>query len=272
MSVNIGGNIISTSGYTPNSEIIDPNIVTDGLVVWMDIGNFYSYRSSSNYYDCGYGCQYYASNPGCTNCNTQIKDMSGNGNDGNINGSVAISYSNSGASIVFDGSSAYLRIPFKAASMNFSQAQTICMWLKPATGEDSARRNPYNQAYGGPGTITHEIGGYFTYFFGTNGGDASPYVGVASGFSVAPNELAFIAFTRHQASNICRSYKNGVRVVNATAGGYTSGTANGSSDILIGLGYTTYYIGSISEILIYNKFLNDDQMMQNYLASRPRYQ
>jgi hypothetical protein len=104
MSVNLSGNIISSTGFDTAGNILNSqNIVTDGLVLWLDAGNLASYNyvagTGAGYYDCGYGCQYYASNPGCTNCNTQIKDMSGFGNDMPLNNGASVIYDNTGGYI-----------------------------------------------------------------------------------------------------------------------------------------------------------------------------
>jgi hypothetical protein len=169
----------------------------------------------------------------------------------------------------FSFSGSNLTIPY-SSTFDFSQAQTIIMWLKPGTGANSARRNPYNQAFGGSGTITHETSGAFNYYFGTHGGNNSPYVGRGSSFTVGVNELAFIAVTRSQSLNVCRWYKNGSLITTANAGGYAS-TNNGSSDILIGTGYTTNFIGDIYQILLYNRFFSDAEILQTFNALRGRY-
>ena len=52
------------------------------------------------------------------------------------------------------------------------------MWVKPYNF--SARRNFYDRAYGGEGTITQETNGALTYFWGTNGGNSTPYQGFNS--------------------------------------------------------------------------------------------
>jgi len=114
MSINIGGDILSSSGYTPNSQIVnDPKIVTDGLVYWMDPGNLYSYAGyNSNYYDCYYGdngepnrgCRYFSSDPGCYNCGDVLLDISGYGADARkANPGVAVGYSDIGGFIDFPG-------------------------------------------------------------------------------------------------------------------------------------------------------------------------
>ena len=95
MGIILGGNNLSGTNFNTQGEIpTTPTVVTDGLVLWLDAGNLDSYiNTSANYYDCGYGCQYYSSNPGCTNCNTQWKDMSGNGADGSLVNGPTVSLS-----------------------------------------------------------------------------------------------------------------------------------------------------------------------------------
>lgn len=271
MGIILGGNNLTGTNFSTLGDISStPNVVTDGLVLWLDAGNNSSYINSSNYYDCGYGCQYYSSNPGCTNCNTQWKDMSGFGNDVSMSSSSMINYSNYGGGMYFSGAN-YGSIPYSSISMDFSTAQTICVWFRPGSGSTGQRRNIYNQAYGGSGTLTHEPGTEINYYFGTNGGNGSPYVGVGSGFGVNSNELAFITVTRSQSQNICRWYKNGVKYTDTTAGGYST-TANTSGPIQIGLGYTgQYYIGDMYVVMVYNKFFTDAEVLQNFNNGRQRF-
>ncbi len=197
-------------------------------------------------------------------------DISGKSNHGEmINGAGVYSSTDQG-SINLDGSDDYVRVSYNASSMDFSLAQTVCMWLKPLTGATAFRRNPYAQAYGGPGTITHETGGDFTYYFGTNGGDGSPYVGRGSGFTVAVNELAFITVSRNQGTNTSKWYKNGSLLTTADAGGYAT-TTNGTSNIIIGAGYVTSFLGHIYNVSVYNRTLTDAEVLQNFNALRGRY-
>ena len=269
MGIIIGGNAISGNFNNSGESQNTPNVVTNGLVLWLDAGNNASFINSSNYYDCGYGCQYYSSNPGCTNCNSQWKDMSGNGNDSNMSSTSMINYSNYGGSMNFNGSN-YGNIPY-STTMDFSAAQTICMWIKPGSGSTGARRNLHDQAYAGSGTLTHEPGTEINYYFGTGGGNNSPYVGIGSGFGVNTGELAFITVTRSQSQNICRWYKNGVKYTDTNAGGYSSVT-NSTNPIRIGLGYTgQYYLGDIYTVMVYNKFFTDDEVMQNFNNGRQRF-
>jgi hypothetical protein len=198
-----------------------------------------------------------------------LSDLSGNGNFGtSVNGPTYSSAN--GGSLVFDGTDDYITIPFNASTMDFSLAQTICMWIKPTTGSNTARRNPYNQAYGGPGTLTYETDGTISYYFGTNGGNSSPYVGRGSGFTIAANETAFISVTRNQVTNVCNWYKNGVLITTSDAGGYAT-TANGTSPIWIGDGYVNGFLGNIYDCKVYNRALTASEIQQNYNALKSRY-
>lgn len=224
-----------------------PNVVENGLVLALDGGNLKSYPGSG----------------------TVWTDLSGNRNNGTLVNGPTLSGSN-GGSLVFDGVDDYVEIPFNASTMDFSLAQTICMWILPTTGSESARRNPYNQAYGGPGTLTHEPNRTINYYFGTNGGNGEPYVARGSGFTVQTNELAFISVTRDQATDVCRWYKNGVLITTATAGGYAA-TANGTSPIWIGDGYVSGFLGNIYDCKIYNRALTLQEIQQNFNATRGRF-
>jgi hypothetical protein len=224
-----------------------PNIVTDGLVLYLDAANQKSYPGTG----------------------TAWTDLSGNGNNGELVNGPTFDSGNLG-SIQFDGSNDRVNVPFNASSMDFSLAQTICMWIKPATGSNTARRNPYNQAFGGPGTLTYEGNGTINYFFGTNGGNAHPYVGRNSVFTVAANELSFITVTRNQLTNVCNWYKNGNLITTSNAGGYAT-TANGNFAIIIGFGYTTSFLGDIYLCNVYNRFMTNDEVLQIYNATKSRF-
>lgn len=224
-----------------------PRIVTNGLVLCLDAANRKSYPTTGNIWT----------------------DLSNNGNNATLINGPSFSSDNRG-SLVFDGVDDYGIIPFNASKMDFSAAQTICMWIRPATGSNSARRNPYNQAYGGSGTLTRETNGFINYFFGTNGGNGDPWFGVYSGFTVAENETAFISVTRNQATNVCNWYKNGVLIVTSSAGGYAA-TANGNSPILIGTGYTSAFVGNIYVCTVYNRDLTRTEILQNYNATKGRF-
>lgn len=202
-----------------------------------------------------------------SNFKNRVYDQSENGFVG-YRGNYPTLTSNQGGSIYFDGNNDIINFSY-SSSFDFSKEQTLCILMKPATGADNDRRNPYNQAYGGSGTITHEINGTFSYYFGTNGGNGQPYVGRGSTFTVEPNETAFIAVTRNQNTNTVKWYKNNTDTYTLDAGGYAS-TNNGSSPISIGQGYVKPTIGDIYRILVYNRELSESEILSNFNALRTR--
>jgi len=218
-------------------------IVTDGLVVYLDAANPRSYPGTGSTW---------------SNLSKKLRDAT-------IVGNLPFT----GSSFAPSSNSTYASIPYTSSLADFSYGQTICAWIKPLSGAPVARRNFYNQAYGGPGTITHEGDYTFNYFFGTAGSNTSPYSYRNSSFKVLPNELAFVCITRDQVLNKIGWYKNGVRVVDTTST-YTT-TANGTSPIIIGWGYTNYFAGDIYNCMVYDRGLSQAEIAQNYNALRKRF-
>jgi hypothetical protein len=223
-----------------------PKIVTDGLVLMLDPIISKSYPGSGN----------------------TIYDLSGKGNNGTLVGPPT--YWSDGRGCFYYNGNSYILVPHNAISMDFSLAQTICMWIKPGDGSESARRNPYNQAYGGPGTITYETNKTLNYYFGPNGGDTSPFVNKNSVFTVNNNELAYISVTRDQPTNTVKWYKNGAFVTSDHAQYYTS-LSNGTSNILIGDGYVSGFLGTIYIPKVYNRALTANEIAQNYNVTKYRF-
>ena len=163
--------------------------------------------------------------------------------------------------VYFDGSN-YFDIP----ALNFPNGQTIEIWLKPNEA-DTSRRNPYNQAYGGYGTWTHEPSGNFNYYYGDGGGNASPYIGHTSSFTVGNGELACVCTTRGTSTSWW--YKNGVKY-NSYSHSFGALTTHTSS-IRIGSGYAGGYIGEIISVRLYDRQLSDSEVKQNFDAMRERF-
>lgn len=176
-------------------------------------------------------------------------DLSGNGNN-----------------LIF-GSRLYGQIPFNANTITFNSEHTIEIWMKPNRTIANNRTNPYNQAYGGGGTITHETNGVMNYFWGTAGTDATPYTALTSTFTVLDGELACICVTRN--TSTVTWYKNGAFNV-SSANGYPS-TVTGTLPIYIGNGYTTKAIGGIYSVRVYNRCLTAGEVLQNFEAMRRFY-
>ena len=177
----------------------------------------------------------------------------------------SLTYS-SDSSFSFNGTSNSLTVPFNAAKFTFNNEQTIIIWMKNSS-PSAARRNPYNQAYGGGGTITHENDTAFNYYFGTAGTNTTPYSSITSAFTVVVGETAMICLTRN--TSTITWYKNGA-FSNSIANPYGVLTT-GVNDITIGSGYAGAFGGNLYTVQVYNRCLTADEVAQNFNAIRRRY-
>jgi hypothetical protein len=191
---------------------------------------------------------------------TAIADMM----DKNTINASSLTY-NSDGTFSFSGSNS-LTISANPTSFDFNSQQTIILWMTNKS-TSATRRNPYNQAYAGGGTITHENDAGFNYYYGTGGGDNDPYTSLYSSFNVIQGERAMIALTRNTSTTSW--YKNGVF---SNSHGNPYGTVvTGTNAITIGSGYTTGFVGEIHAVQLYTRALSASEIAQNYFALSERY-
>lgn len=126
--------------------------------------------------------------------------------------------------------------------------QTISFWLRPT--DLSTRRNPYNKAFGGEGTITQEINGRLSYYWGTHGGDSMPYQELGMTDYISAGQWVYLTLVRDLSavSPQLRWYKNGIQVAE-TGASYAVSAATAAS-LQIGNGYTSPYRGLIDEVRV----------------------
>jgi hypothetical protein len=268
MGIIIGGNTLSGTNFNSLGETPStPNMVTDGLVFHLDAGNNSSFINSSNYYDCGYGCQYYSSNPGCTNCNTQWKDMSGFGNDGTlVNGTSIVYDSNSGGgSMNFDGVNDRVQCE-NSISLNITASITMESWIRPTA---------YKTTGGGGGMIITKLSYYMelagtgvirVYFYDLNS------QGYHNGtINIPLNSWSHVVGIRDQTNNSIKMYVNGVldREITSITGNIRSNTTPVTIGSYSGSSYE--YTGRISNVKIYNRSLSSQEVLQNFNNGRQRF-
>ncbi len=150
-------------------------------------------------------------------------------------------------------------------SLQITGNQTIAMWLYPTSF--SGTKNPYSKAYGGEGTMTqNNIDGGVFYFYGTCGGNCSPFQDNMVFYSLSLNTWNHIVLVRDLSNMKLYWYKNGnlVKEVNAN---YTSATAS-SLDVYIGHGYAGSYAGRIDEVYVYNQALSAIEVQNLYNATK----
>lgn len=201
-----------------------------GAVVWLDATNSLSYN--------GTGTTWY--------------DLSGYNNHCVFNSLPTYNT----AYFTFNGTTNYGTIT-NNATLDFSKAQTLIMVLRHTF--TSGRRNPWDQAYAGYGTWTHENGNTMSQYFGDGGANTTPYVGINSAMT-NKNVWNIIGATRSTTEH--RSYMNGQRT-SITTHPYGELTPT-SADIRIGRGYVGYWEGDMAYIIAYNRVLSDDEMLLVY--------
>lgn len=146
------------------------------------------------------------------------------------------------------------------SSLQITGSQTIEMWLFPT--DLTVRRNPYNKAFGGEGTITQETTGILSYYYGTSGINAAPYTGFTSTVAVTANKWNHIAVVRDLAAMKVYWYINGQQT-SVTTAPYAAATA-GTLPAYIGTGYANPYMGSIDEVRISNTARTASDIRQAY--------
>jgi hypothetical protein len=223
------------------------NVVTDGLVMYLDAGIANSYPGSG----------------------TTWTDISGAGNNGTLNNGAVFSTSNGGY-IQFDGTDDYVNIGVDKSCNRFTADFTVSTWV--------------NRSNTG-GTWGNIIGDYYTNSTGnalewqimisnaaqlfvynvTNGYVISP---IASGYST--NTWINVVLSRVGSTITLYANSNIVTSVTNTT---TFGSATGNLNIGIdGNNSSEPLTGNIANVLIYkNKGLSTSEVLQNFNANRRRF-
>jgi len=257
MSINVNNNVISSTGFNTSGDIINtPVCVTDNLILWLDAGNNASYMNTSTYYDCGYGCQYYSSDPGCTNCNTKWMDMSGYGNDGVFYSGATVAYTNSGGEVIFDGSNDVVKL--STSLLTGTGDFTFCAWIKrSATGTVDYIMGNYGLL--NPGGIEFYIASDKLYTF---------ISGSVVSTGTIDTSWHHVATTR--TSGAIQMY-----IDSATDGnGTLASSITGTNVFTVGSGadYSSEaFVGSIAAVQAYNRALSATEILQNFNAGRQRF-
>jgi hypothetical protein len=215
-----------------------PGIVKDGLVVLLDAADKLSYP--------GTGTTWY--------------DISGFSNHCSLPNTPG----HYGTYFTFNGTSNYGSITSNSSSLDFSEEQSVMIVMQHTY--TSGRKNPWNQAYGGYGTWTHEDGVNINYFYGDSGVDNTPYSSLNSG-TTSTGVWNIMCVTRD--INQVVWYKNGTSVANMTnpygAVPYTT------TAITIGSGYAGYWQGDMAIVAAYQFALTPGQILQNFNFLKNRF-
>jgi hypothetical protein len=235
------------------TEYGNRSIVTSGLTLCLDAGNLKSYPTSG----------------------TTWTDLSKNGNNGTLVGGPTFSSLNGGC-IVFNGSNQYIDNTGTVSTFSFIQntgVYTISAWVKPSVlnkemyicGNDSgtaAQKGFYL------GTTSTDI-----FIVITRGLGGTVATLVVNSCFLNTTDWVNVVVVGNGITN--QFYRNGV-IFGASSN--TSTLSTGDSSFSLGIGFiknaTTTWLwnGNISNTLIYNRALSASEVLQNYNATKWRFQ
>lgn len=224
-----------------------PIIVTDGLVLCLDAANVRSYPKSG----------------------TVWSDLSGNGNNGTLTNGPTFSNDNAG-SIVFDGSndSVLLGSATDLGINNPSSGFSISVFFRTSNATEKYLVDNWG---GGGQDISLRIDNYqLEYYLRTSTGNQY-WNGTSRWGSFSSNAWTQFVLT-FESGQYIRGYINGKNVGNSNIGSPT-GTFETNSPFYIGRRpvSTGYFGGNISQVSIYNRALSQNEIKNNYLATKGRF-
>ena len=228
-----------------------PKIVTDGLVLYMDAANSKSYVSGS----------------------TTWNDISRSGNNGTLINGPTFNSSN-GGSIVFDGVDDRVS---RTTNINTGQNFTVNAWIYPTllgTTKRTVAASSYNYtSLNGWFLCTAGFNTNNTFFFSA-GSDNAYRVALANTLSL--NQWAYISAVCQNGGGSINLYKNGIETSYELTSLSTNTLTYTYPQFNVGYrdtaGLTDPYTGNIAQVTIYNKTLTASEVLQNYNATKGRYQ
>ena len=226
---------------------IGPNIVEDGLVLYLDAANKKSYP--------GTGTDWY--------------DLSGNGNTGVLTNGPTFDSANVG-SMVFDGVDDIISY---GSLLDVGNTFTLNFWIKPTT---NTRQTIFSNGYP---YLTNK--GFFMCCPGNNATDMflslgrDQKVAVSSTGTLTNNVIQMITAVANGSFSLIKLYVNGTEISNYS----TQDDANISLQYDTGIFVTgkrnttssDRLHSSIYNLQIYNRALTPQEILQNYNATKGRY-
>ena len=235
--------MVITNARYDMSSLGGPNIVTNGLVLYLDAGNSKSYPTT--------GTTWY--------------DRSGNGRNGTLTNGPTYS-TDGGGSIVFDGVDDFC--PTQSFALS---SQTNCLtfnfWVKMGGSTSQNQFFLNKDGYGFPhitiGRINNSDSLRFNFEFGP---------GVFNNFFTGTSNIwVNVQIVVTYGNGAAKAYKNGVYfgVMNGQSSEnfpYTNTKLN-----IGGLGYGGFVNGNMSVVQIYDRELSPYEVQQNYNATKSRF-
>lgn len=224
-------------------------IVTNGLVLHLDAAQRRSYSGTG----------------------TTWTDLSGNGNNGTLTNGPTFNSAN-GGSISFDGVDDYVQLGYMNAFLTGIINVSASIWIKnkdPLTGIALSRyQNGTNQNgwFLATGTVVNN-----KFNFGFQGRESSAlYISCNTDTIYDLNTWYNVSIVKE--NNIWSIYVNGVLVNSVTQGNGTTVFAFNNLNIGALTGLSNYLTCEVSSVQVYNRALSGAEVLQNYNATKARFE
>jgi prepilin-type N-terminal cleavage/methylation domain-containing protein len=148
---------------------------------------------------------------------------------------------------------------------------TIAFWAYPSNYA-LRRQNPICKAYGGEFCMTMEPDSSVHLYYGTAGGNSSPYTYSTWPVGTLVNKKwVHLVWVKDALHNQVFAYKDG-KIVQTTSCSSYCYTKPSSLNLLVGNGYAGRYVGLIDDVQIYNTALSADAIYQLYARGAQKHQ
>lgn len=233
-----------------------PRIVTNGLVLYLDAGSSKSYPGSG----------------------TTWTDLSGNNNNGTLINGPTYSSGNKG-SIVFDGINDYIIIN-SSISLYTNTEVTVTSVVRPTNIGSNASRLLDTNAVSGPdhigASISLKIGTTSPFqdiSFFISGSSTATEVRKTTSIITSTSQVYIISARWRSLDGSASIFVNGVEASYASSATFTGTANNLINNLFIGFlpKYNIYANQTVYSTSIYNRFLSNNEIIQNYNALKGRY-
>jgi len=160
-----------------------------------------------------------------------------------------------------------------SSSMEYDGNVTICFWAKSYDYSSPARQNPIGKAYGGEGTMTLESDGDLSFYFGSCGGNCSPYINMQAQNMITQNNVWTHICASRDISGVGGKvdwYRNGDHFLTRTYSSDTYDPVASSNNLIIGDNYVNSFNGLLDDVRIYKESLSEAKIKQIYVEGARR--
>ena len=234
-------------------EFNSEDIVSSGLVLYLDAGNISSYSGSGSTWT----------------------DLSGNSNTATLTASPTYDSSNSG-SLLFNGSTQWATItnPSTLRNQNF----TVSIWFKPATQSSAIKslidfNHVGEPAQGWVMQSEDATTNKYWYLAYNDGAAFQPVGNFGEGKGIQFTSSVWQNFVYTKSGTSVIGYRNGTETFTATASSATVSYVANKNMRIAGLiaAAGREFNGNISQVLMYNREISATEVTSNYNAVKNRY-